>query len=78
MTRRELPIPVDDVENQSRYLDISDGFSERSSTLPTYEDAVRDTLSSAMEDSKGGDRKTVSLFRSSQAVERRSSSFAAA
>ncbi|KAF7510660.1 hypothetical protein GJ744_006272 [Endocarpon pusillum] len=53
MTRRELAAPVEDVESQSRDAEVSDGFSERSSTLPTYEDVVLDTPALRSEDSKG-------------------------
>lgn len=68
MTRRELGRPADDVEGQERDPDVSDGFSQRSSTLPSYEDAVIGTPAS--EDLKSNsnsnsDEKKVSQCRSS-------------
>lgn len=71
MTRRELVGPAEDVESQGRDCNISDGFSERSSTLPAYQDVVGDTPTLAPEDSKSNsDGKNVrECAASSQAVE---------
>lgn len=69
MTRRGLVGPTDDVESQSRAPDVSDGFSERSSTLPTYEDVVGETPALAQETSKGNDGKMVSERARCHAIE---------
>ena len=68
MTRRELVPPIEDVESQSRDAEVSDDFSEPSSTLPTYEDAVLDTPALRSEDSKGDNGKMVSQPEGSPAV----------
>ena len=60
MTRRDLARSVDDAESQNRDQDVSDGFSEQSSTLPSYEDVVGDTPASAVGGSKGSDGTIVS------------------
>ncbi len=70
MTRRELAGSAQDVGRQSRDLDVSDGFSERSSTLPTYEDAVGDTPSLTREESKSSDGKNVSRYTTSHVKQR--------
>ncbi len=60
MTRRELAATVEDAESQSRVSEVSKGFSEPSSTLPTYEDAVLGTPALRSEASKEEDGKMVS------------------
>lgn len=67
MTRRELPGATEDVESHSIAHDPSGGFPERSSTLPTYEDAVGGTPASASVDSKGNDGMMVSERSNCQA-----------
>lgn len=68
MTLRVLAAPTEDVESQSRDVEVSDGFSEPSSTLPTYEDVVLDTPALRSEDSKGDNGKMVSQREGSPAV----------
>jgi hypothetical protein len=68
MTRRELPRATEDVESQSIAHDPSTGFPERSSNLPTYEDAVGDTPASASVDSKGNYDMMVSERSNCQAI----------
>ncbi len=70
MTRRELAATAEDVESQSRDSEVSNGFFEPSSTLPTYEDAVSGTPGSRSEDSKDGDGKMVSQREGSPAAVR--------
>jgi hypothetical protein len=65
MTRRELAQPAEDVESQSRDLDVSDGFSQASSALPTYEDAVGDTPALTSEGSNISDGEKVRKHGSS-------------
>jgi hypothetical protein len=57
MTRRDFTETARDLEYQSRALDVSDGFSDRSSTLPAYEDAIADGPDSTSKDLKSDDGK---------------------
>jgi hypothetical protein len=60
MTRREFAAgQAEDVESQSKDPDVSDGYAQPSSTLPSYEDAVGDTA--PLEGLSSNDRKKVSL-----------------
>ncbi len=73
MTRRELGRPADDVESQERDPDVSDGLSHRSSTLPSYEDAVGDTLASEDLSSQSDGKKVSQTQKCFCHFERRSS-----
>lgn len=68
MTRRELAVLVDDVESQSRDSEVSNGFSEPDSTLPTYEDAVLDTPALRSDELKKDNGKMVSQRETFPAV----------
>lgn len=67
MTRRELAGAAEDVERQSIARDPPGDFSGRSSTLPSYEDAVGETPALASVDPKGEDGKLVSERSNCQA-----------
>jgi hypothetical protein len=67
MTRRKFTEPAKDVDSQSKDLSGPDGFSDRSSTLPSYEDAVGGTAASTTDYLKveSGDDKNVSGYTKS-------------
>lgn len=67
MTRRKLTEPAQDVDSQSKDVEDPDDFSDRLSTLPSYEDAVGGTAASATDYSKveSGDDKDVSEYTKS-------------